>query len=148
MTQSNSSNRGPVTIADAAVMALAKASYERCRVAPDFFPAFYRAFLATCPEAAPLFAHTDFAKQNNLLRHAVGLLLIFPNQPAGEPTLLSRLAERHSRRDLKIDPALYAPFIDSLIATVRRFDSEFTPATEAAWRATVRMGVEYMRAKY
>ena len=150
MTQSNSSggNPGPVTIADAAVMALAKASYERCRAAPDFFPTFYRAFLATCPEAAPLFAHTDFVKQNNLLRHAVGLLLIFPNQPPGEPTLLSRLAERHSRRELKIDPAMYAPFIDSLIATVRQFDSEFTPATEAAWRATVRLGVEYMKAKY
>ena len=87
-------------------------------------------------------------KQNNLLRHAVGLLLIFPNQPPGEPTLLSRLAERHSRRELKIDPAMYAPFIDSLIATVRQFDSEFTPATEAAWRATVRLGVEYMKAKY
>ena len=150
MTQSNSSggNPGLVTIADAAVMALAKASYERCRAAPDFFPTFYRAFLATCPEAAPLFAHTDFGKQNKLLRHAVGLLLIFPNQPPGEPTLLSRLAERHSRRELKIDPAMYAPFIDSLIATVRQFDSEFTPATEAAWRATVGLGVEYMKAKY
>jgi len=150
MNQSNSSagNPGPVTIADAAVMALAKASYERCRAAPAFFPTFYRAFLATCPEAAPLFAHTDFAKQNKLLRHAVGLLLIFPNQPPGEPTLLSRLAERHSRRDLNIDPTLYAPFIDSLIATVRQFDPDFTPATEAAWRATVRLGVEYMKAKY
>jgi hemoglobin-like flavoprotein len=150
MNPSDSSTGDParVTIADAAVMGLAKASYERCRAAPAFFPTFYRAFLAICPEAAPLFAHTDFAKQNNLLRHAVGLLLIFPNQPPGEPTLLSRLAERHSRRDLKIDPALYAPFIDSLIATVRQFDSEFTPATEAAWRATVRLGVEYMKAKY
>jgi hemoglobin-like flavoprotein len=150
MTQSNSSagNPGPATITDAAVIALAKASYDRCREVPDFFPSFYRTFLATCPEAGPLFARTEFERQNKLLRHAVGLLLTFPNQPPGEPTLLSRLAERHSRRDLNIDPALYAPFIDSLIATVRQFDPEFTPATEAAWRATVRQGVEYMKAKY
>ena len=60
-SDSNTGDPARVTIADAAVMGLAKASYERCRAAPAFFPTFYRAFLATCPEAAPLFAHTDFA---------------------------------------------------------------------------------------
>jgi hemoglobin-like flavoprotein len=128
--------------------AVAKASYDRCCQAPDFLQAFYRNFLAACPEAVPLFAHTDFESQTKLLRHAVGLLLIFPNQPAKEPTLLSRVAERHSRRDLNVDPALYRPFIDSLLDTVREFDREFTPAVEAAWRATVGPGVAYMKAKH
>lgn len=135
-------------MADQPNPAIAKASYDRCCQAPDFLPAFYRNFLAACPEAAPLFAHTDFELQTKLLRHAVGLLLIFPNQPAKEPTLLSRVAERHSRRDLNIAPALYRPFIDSLIDTVRQFDREFTPAVEAAWRATVAPGVEYMKARH
>jgi hemoglobin-like flavoprotein len=128
--------------------AVAKASYDRCCQAPDFLQTFYRSFLAACPEAVPLFVHTDFERQNKLLRHAVGLLLIFPNQPAKEPTLLSRVAERHSRRDLNIAPALYRPFIDSLIDTVRHFDREFTPAVEEAWRETVAPGVEYMKAKH
>jgi hemoglobin-like flavoprotein len=128
--------------------AVAKASYDRCCQAPDFLQTFYRKFLAACPEAVPLFAHTDFERQNKLLRHAIGLLLIFPNQPAKEPTLLSRVAERHSRRDLNIAPALYRPFIDSLIDTVRQFDREFTPAVEEAWRETVAPGVEYMKAKH
>ena len=96
----------------------------------------------------PRFAGTSFEHQANLLRHAVGILLIFPNQPNKEPSLLARLAERHSRRDLNIEPALYRPFIDALIDTVKQFDRECTPAVEAAWRATVAPGVEYMKSKH
>lgn len=133
---------------DKATTALAKASYERCCQSPEFLPAFYRNFLAACPEAKPRFARTNFEQQNNLLRHAVGLLLIFPNQPTKEPTLLSRLAERHSRRDLDIDPAFYRLFIDALIDTVKRFDAMCSPTIETAWRQTVAPGVEYMQSKH
>jgi hemoglobin-like flavoprotein len=133
---------------DNAVTALARASYDRCCEAADFLEAFYRNFLTACPEAAPRFAQTSFERQTKLLRHAIGLLLIFPTQPAGEPALLARIAERHSRRDLNIDPALYRPFIDALIATVREYDGEFTPAIEAAWRETVAPGVAYMQSKH
>lgn len=133
---------------DKAVTALAKASYDRCCKAPDFFQAFYKNFLTICPEAAPRFAQTDFEQQAKLLRHAIGLLLIFPTQPAKEPSLLARLAERHSRRDLDIAPALYRPFIDALIATVKLYDGECTPAVEAAWRETVTPGVAYMKSRH
>ena len=133
---------------DKAVTALAKASYDRCCAAPDFLQAFYRNFLAACPEAAPKFANTDFERQTRLLRHAIGLLLIFPTQPPTEPPLLARIAERHSRRDLDVDPAFYRPFIESLIATLKQYDGEYTPAIEAAWRETVAPGVEYMKSKH
>jgi len=133
---------------DKTITAVAKASYDRCCRAPNFIPDFYKTFLAACPEAAPMFARTDFERQVKLLQHAVGLLLIFPNQPPGEAPLLSRVAERHSRRDLNVAPALYGPFIDSLVLTVRRFDKEFTPAVEAAWRETVAPGVEFMKRKH
>ena len=135
-------------MADKATTALAKASYERCCQASDFLQAFYRNFLAGCPEAVPRFAGTNFDQQTKLLRHAIGLLLIFPNQPSQEPTLLSRVAERHSRRDLDIDPSLYSPFIDALIETVKQFDRECTPAVEAAWRTTVAPGVAYMKSRH
>jgi hemoglobin-like flavoprotein len=133
---------------DQATMALAKASYDRCCQAPDFFETFYRNFLVACPEAVPRFAGTSFEHQANLLRHAVSILLIFPNQPAQETPLLARLAERHSRRDLDIDPVLYRPFIDALIDTVKRFDGKCTPTVEAAWRETVAPGVAYMKSKH
>src|SRR5712691_6924907 len=128
--------------------AVAKASYDRCCAVAHFFEDFYSNFFARCPQAKPMFAHTDFVRQNRLLRHAFGLLLIFPNQPEQEPTILARVAERHSRRELGVDPSLYGAFIDALIDTVRQCDPSFTPAVEAAWRKTVQKGVAYLQAKY
>ncbi len=133
---------------DRGTMAAAKQSYERCCAAEHFFEDFYRNLFMRCPQAKPLFAHTDFERQNSLLRHAFGLLLIFPNQPAREPTILARVAERHSRRELGVDPSMYPPFIDALIETVRDCDPQFTPAVESAWRRTVEQGVAYMQSKY
>ena len=133
---------------DRETMAAAKASYDRCSTVPRFFEDFYSNFFARCPQARAMFARTDFERQHKLLRHAFGLLLNFPKQPAREPTILARVAERHSRRDLGVDPSLYAPFIDALIDTVRHCDPDFTAAVEDAWRKTVGKGVEYMQGKY
>lgn len=133
---------------DKETMALAKASYDRCCQAPDFLETFYRNFFAACPDAVPRFAGTSFDQQAKLLRHAIGLLLIFPNQPNKEPTVLSRLAERHSRRELNIEPAFYGPFIDALIDTVKQFDGKCTATVEAAWRETVAPGVAYMKSRH
>jgi hemoglobin-like flavoprotein len=128
---------------------LAKASYDRCCAAPEFFPSFYRNFFATFPEVRPLFAKTDFQRQHNLLRHALSLLLIYPTKTEAEGwSLLRRVAERHARSDLAIDPSLYGPFVDSLIMTVQEHDPDFSPEIEAAWRTTVEQGVEYMISKY
>lgn len=128
--------------------ATARASYDRCREAEGFFPSFYEEFFRTDPAAKPLFAKTDFVRQHQLLRHAIGLLLLFPNQGQNEPNLLARVAERHSRRDLNIDPARYGPFVDSLIKTVERFDPQYTPAVGRAWREALAGGVAYMMAGY
>ena len=133
---------------DGDILAAAKASYDRCCAIPDFFAAFYRNLFAAQPEVEAMFARTDLDTQQKLLKHGFGLLLIFPNQPDGEPTILTRIAERHSRRDLAVAPSLYPVFIDALIDTVRQYDSSFTPAVEEAWRRTVHKGVAYMQARY
>lgn len=129
-------------------MNLARASYERCCLNADFIPAFYETFFRNCPEAKSMFARTDFDRQTRLLRHAIGLLLVFPAHSEEEPSVLTRIAERHSRRDLNVDPSLYGPFVDSLIETIGEHDSQFSPDVEAAWRAAVAPGVAYMRSKY
>lgn len=130
---------------------VAKASFDRCSAAPGFLAAFYPRFFAACPEAQPLFAQTDFVRQVKALRDAIGLLLIAPffsTGPDAAPTVLSRMAERHSRRHLNIEPRFYPPFVDSLIATVKEFDPEYSPAVESAWRAAIAKGVAYMQSHY
>lgn len=127
---------------------VAKQSFMRCCAAPDFFACFYRNFFRACPEAEPLFVRTNFRRQHKLLRHAIGLLLAFPSQPATEPTILKRVADRHSSRELKIKPSLYAPFVDSLVQTIGEHDPEFDAATEDAWRRTLAPGVAYMQSRY
>ncbi len=127
----------------------ARASFERCCASPDFIPTFYHLFFTACPEAKARFEATDFFRQHQLLRHALRLLLLYPNRPEAEGhDLLRRVAERHSRRDLDIPPELYPPFVDSLIRAVARYDPECNEGIEAAWRATIRGGVEYMKSRY
>jgi hemoglobin-like flavoprotein len=127
---------------------VAKESYDRCCAAPEFFASFYDQFFAACPIAKPMFARTDFQRQHKLLRHAIGLLFTYARHPEAGPDLLARVAERHSRADLEVDPALYPIFLDSLIETARRFDPEFTDATAAAWRQATAKGIAYMQSRY
>lgn len=124
---------------------ITRASFTRCAASPGFFPAFYRSFFAALPAAEPRFAKTDLPRQHKLIEHAIKILLIFPQQPSGEPTLLTRLAEKHGKAELAIDPAWYPVFLDSLIETAREFDPEFTPETGRAWREALGPGIEYMR---
>ena len=128
-------------------VALAKASYQRCQQDPHFFELFYRHFLEACPAARPMFVNTDFVRQHKLLQHAIGLLLAYDQQPQGGPNLLSRVAERHGRNDLKVDPSHYDEFLGSLVLTAREVDPEFTADIEAAWREATARGIAYMKSK-
>lgn len=127
--------------------AIAKASYLRCQMAPQFFEGFYRHFFAVCPAARPMFAHTDFSRQYKLLQHAVGLLLSYDQQQPEEPNLLERVGERHGRNDLGVNPSHYHDFVEGLILAARDTDPEFTPDTEVAWRAALAGGIEYMKGR-
>lgn len=127
--------------------ALAKASYQRCQEIPRFFEAFYERFFEACPAARPMFAKTDFSRQHKLLQHAIGLLLAYDEQQAGGPNLLSRVAARHGRTDLKIDPSHYDVFVETLIQTACAVDPQFTADTQVAWREATARGVAYMKSK-
>jgi len=133
---------------DESALTAAKASYERCCARTDFFGCFYRNFFRNCPEAEPLFARTDFHRQMGLLRHAIGLLLIFPRQSLTEPTILTRVADRHGPADLDISPDLYGGFVESLLQTVASHDPAFDAAVDAAWRQTIAPGIAYMQSRH
>jgi hemoglobin-like flavoprotein len=132
----------------AAAIEAAQASFARCNAEPEFYESFYRNFFRKCPRAEPMFENTDFRRQHRLLRHAIGMLLIFPNQTEADLGLLIRVAERHSRRDLDVDASFYPLFVDALVDTVRTYDPYFTRDIGHAWRAVLAPGVEYMISRY
>lgn len=61
---------------------------------------------------------------------------------------LPPLAARPSRTDLDIPPRLCETWLDCLVEPAHRYDGEFSPEIEAAWRKTLAVGIEYMRSKY
>jgi len=124
---------------------VAEESYRRCSQ-EAFFRAFYQRLLASHPAIAPKFAKTDFERQNKLLQHGIGLLMIFAKRQ--NPALLERIAVRHGPKDLDIAPAFYPFFVDSLIATVKEFDPQASPEVEQAWRLAMAPGVAFMIAHH
>ncbi len=129
-------------------VARARASYTRCLAAPDFFSCFYRNFFMECPEVEERFATTDFQRQHKLLQHAIGLLLSYATQVRETPNLLERIATRHNRNGLNVDPKWYPCFVDTLVTTVKEHDPDFDDAVGAAWRSAVAPGIAFMRASY
>ena len=124
---------------------ISRKSFNRCAESADFFQAFYRNLFKVLPAAEPLFAKTDLVRQGKLLEHAIKILHLFPLQPPGEPTLLTRLAKKHGKDELAIDPSWYPIFFDTLIVTASQFDPDFSSEVERAWRETLRPGFDYMR---
>jgi len=125
---------------------LADASFERCQAVPGFLRDFYNRFLTADPRIAPMFKDTEFERQTRLLQHALGLLLACAK--GSSETILDRVAERHSVRDLDIPADLFPIFVDTLVETIAANDPEFDEAVGRAWREVLAPGVSYMIAKH
>ena len=125
---------------------VAQRSYTRCLRAPAFFADFYERLLASNPAIPPMFSGTVPPKQHKLLRHGLGLLLSYANEP--DDVLLERLAARHSERGIDVPPGLYEHFVESLVRTIEQHDAHFDQETEAAWREALAPGIDFMTSRY
>ncbi len=125
---------------------IAEASYHRCAEIPAFYTTLYERLLASDPRIPPMFAKTAFERQHKLLRHGLGVLIIYAKRP--NPALLERIAVRHSRTDVDVPPEMYPCFVESLLSAVAAHDPEYGPEVGAAWRAALAPGVAYMQSLY
>ncbi len=125
-----------------------EASFARVITDPRFLDRFYEIFAKSHPAIAPMFAATRMPQQKALFRTGLAMLLKFSEGNEFARQTLDRLAERHDRNHLAIEPSLYAYWVDSLMATLKEFDLRWSPELERIWRQTVAQGVEYMKARY
>ena len=134
---------------DEKVIATFDQSLHRCDNNPQFLDLFYERFLASSPKVRQKFENTDFDKQKRLLRASFYLILLASEDPENGPErYLGFLAARHSASDLDIGSEFYDLWLDSLLATVKDCDPEYSPEVEAAWERMMEIGIDYMLRRY
>jgi len=132
-----------------AVLDTFEASLGRCTASPRFLDRFYENFLASSPKVKEKFAGTDFVHQKRALRGSFHLMLLVADNERSDPgRYLRDLAAQHGKRQMDINADLYDLWLDSLIATVREIDPEFTPEVEDAWERVMMVGIHYMLSHY
>ena len=123
-------------------------SFQRCEATGDFADTFYNTFLNSSPEIAPYFARTDFDRQRKLLRDSVHVMVARDVAAPEMRAFVNQLGEAHSRANRNILPRLYELWLDSICATVKALDPEWTAALEAHWRVRLRAGMQIIMAAY
>ena len=123
-------------------------SFGRCNLKAGFLDTFYKNFMATSPEIAALFKRTDFAKQKKMIQMSLNMLITYAMGKGVVDGYMKQLAERHSRKDLNIEPRHYDSWVNSLMKAVEQFDPNYTPELEKAWRTCLNKGIALMKAGY
>ena len=125
-----------------------KRSFARCEAAGDFAETFYTTFMNASPAIAPFFAQTEFARQRQLLRDSVYLMVTHDVSDPDMRALLDKLGGLHSRAGRNISPKLYELWLDSICATVKQLDPEWSQSLEDHWRVRLRAGMQIIMAAY
>ena len=123
-------------------------SFARCEAAGDFAETFYQTFIQSSPAIAPFFAQTEFGRQRQLLRDSVYLMVTHDVSDPDMRALLDKLGNLHSRAGRNIAPKLYEIWLDSICATVKELDPEWTQSLEDHWRVRLRAGMQIIMAAY
>ena len=122
-------------------------SIERCSSRPEFLSRFYTLFVSSSETVARKFEHTDLKKQARMLKISLYIMMLTSGE-SEHSAQLERLAKRHSRSELDINPELYDLWLEKLLQAVKEADPKFTGSTEAAWRRLLQPGIDYMKARY
>ena len=112
-----------------------------------FFDDFYQAFLASSPQVAWKFRHTDMVHQREMLKKSFYHLLSFYGSNNAD-YYLEQVAISHNREHYNIPPALYDLWLEVLIQTVKKFDRQFSAEIELGWRLVMTPGIVYMKFHY
>jgi hemoglobin-like flavoprotein len=127
----------------------ARDSLSRCIQSPEFLDRFYELFMASSEDIRKKFEKTDFDRQKKMLQDSLFVMLVAAGAKSGFAYKeLSKLAERHSRKQLAIDPESYDLWLDCLLKAVAEHDPEYGPELDLSWRDALEEGIELMKSRY
>jgi hemoglobin-like flavoprotein len=127
----------------------ARDSLSRCVKQTGFLDRFYELLMASSDEIKAKFETTDFDRQMKVLQDSLFVMMVAAGTTSGMAHKeLAKLAERHNRNSLAIKPEWYKNWLDCLMKTVAEVDPEYTPELDAAWRESLRGGIELLSSKY
>lgn len=124
-------------------------SFRRCCARAGFLDRFYEKFLASSPEVRERFKGTDFVRQKRALLASLHLILLAAeDEKKGPPRYLKDLAELHSAKNLDVRPEFYDLWRESLLETVKEYDSQCDPEVRGAWEKVLEVGISYLVSHY
>jgi hemoglobin-like flavoprotein len=127
-----------------------RASLSRCLATPGFLREFYHVFITSSEEVREKFRDTDLDRQARVVADSLYIMAVAAQSKAGGVAWaeMARLAERHGRSDRNVRPELYDGWLSCLLETAKKYDPQFSPEVEAAWRETLAPGIAFMRSRY
>lgn len=127
----------------------ARDSLSRCIQSPAFLDRFYDLFMDSSADIRKKFENTDFARQKKMLQDSLFVMLVAAGATGGIARKeLVKLAERHSRKQLAIDPAWYDNWLSCLLQAVSENDPEYRPELESAWKESLSESIDVMKSRY
>jgi hemoglobin-like flavoprotein len=109
-----------------------------------FLDRFYELFFTRSPEIARLFRNTNMSAQKTMLQDSLFYMKeFFISKKDNE--YLRRVAKVHSQSGHDIPAEFYDVWLDTLIETVKEYDSQFNEDVELAWRIALSPGITYMK---
>jgi hemoglobin-like flavoprotein len=134
---------------DKTILETVEDSLRRCNTDPCFLDRFYERFLGSSPKVREKFAGTDFPRQKRALWASLQLLLVVARDDGQRANpYLDELAARHGATQMAIGAELYDLWLDSLLATGREVDPDWTPEVEDAWERVMAVGIAYLLTRY
>lgn len=124
-------------------------SLGHCLRQSGFITAFYDTFLASHPDVRAMFERTDFGRQRKALRRGISVAVAFAGGSGIVQPSMDAMAKVHSRHGrAPVRPELYPYWIESLVTTVKQFDTSMDERLESRWREAMRHATGYFSRFY
>lgn len=120
-------------------------SFEQCVNNPFFLDKFYELFISSSDEVSHMFRNTDMEIQKVMLATSMAYMTKAYDNKFGN---LSKIANKHGKKNLNIKPHLYPLWLDSLITAAHTVEPHFDMETEKVWRQTMQPGIDFMISNY